>query len=263
MTILKLSKPALCLPILIALLVTTTGVSATETCTSFTANGINNWYPFVYRDKNDELTGTLPDAAKLALDRIGLTLEIQKDLPWKRILHQLEVGELDMVLGVYWNAERAKKFLYSELLGKDEIRVFVKKGNEFPLASFEDLIGRIGLKLLGGSYGDEFATERLDFNEIPKSDQIIRMINRERSDYGILGYIEGLKHIKNLDIEGQVVALQWPILSNGIYILMSRTAPCAHRLKDLNAAFRDLEKEGILEKLNIKHVLRSTAPSSQ
>ncbi|MEH6404187.1 MAG: transporter substrate-binding domain-containing protein [Sneathiella sp.] len=257
----KSFKHALVIPLLMTLSLNAPLAIAAEACSSFTANGIKNWYPFVYRDKKNELTGSLPDAAKLALDRIGLTMDIQQDLPWKRILHQLETGELDLVLGAYWNKERAKNFHYSELLGKDEIRVFVKKGNEFPLNSFEDLIGRIGLKLLGGSYGDEFdefAADRLDFNEIPKSDQMIRMLDRGRSDYGILGYVEGLKHIKNLGIEGHIVALPWPILSNGIYILMSRTAACAHRIDDLNAAFRDLQKEGLLEKLNAKHITRST-----
>jgi len=228
-----------------------------ETCESFSANGIRNWYPFVYRTDDNVLTGTIPDATHMALGRIGLKMEVRPDQPWKRILYSLEKGNLDIVLGAYWNSERAEKFLYSEQIGTDEIRVFVKKGQEFDLNSFEDLIGRSGMKLLGGSYGDEFdkfAAEHLHFDSIPKSDQIIRMLARDRAEFGILGYIEGLQHIRALGVEDQIVALPWPVLSNGMHLMISRTAPCAHRFNDLNAAIRELKKEGILDQIFARHI---------
>lgn len=246
-----------------ALFVPTSIPKASEICKSLTANGINNWYPFVYRNGKNELIGTIPDVARIALDRIGLKMEVHQDLPWKRILHQLETGKLDIVLGAYWNSDRAKKFHYSEVIGQDEIRVFVKKGNEFSLNSYEDLIGRIGLKLLGGSYGDEFdkfAAERLDFNEIPKSEQMINMLTQERADFGILGYVEGLQHAKNLGISSQIVALPWPILSNNMYFMVSRSAPCAHRMEELNAIIRNLKKEGILDQIYIEHLGQNAPP---
>ncbi len=230
---------------------------ASETCKSFSANGINNWYPFVYRTDDNELTGTIPDAAQTALARIGLKMEFQADRPWKRILYELEAGKLDIVLGAYWNSDRAKKYHFSEILGTDEIRVFVRKGSEFSLNSFEDLIGRRGLKLLGGSYGDKFdkfADAHLDFHDIQKSDQMIKMIAGARADFGILGYIEGLEHIQNNNLEGQVVALPWPILSNSMYLMVSRTAPCAHRVDDMNAAIQQMQKEGVLEQIFSKHI---------
>jgi len=233
--------------------------NAGEICNSFTVNGDSNWYPFAYRTADNKLIGTVPDAAHLALSRIGLKMDVQQDRPWKRILYDLEFGNIDIVLGAYWNADRAKKYHFSELLGTDEIRVFVKKGNEFALKSFKDLIGKQGLILLGGSHGDEFdrfATKYLNFNEIPKNYQIIKMLSWGRADFGILGYIEGLQHIRDLGIEDQVVALPWPILSNGIYLMMNRSAPCAHRIKDLNASIQELQKNGDLDQIFSEYLER-------
>lgn len=236
-----------------------------EKCQSFTANGINNWHPFVYRDSNNELTGTIPEVISLALERIGISIEFKSDQPWKRILRELDSGNLDIVLGAYWNSARAQKYFFTEALGIDEVRVFVQVGTEFPLKSYEDLKGKRGLKLLGGSYGDdfdEFAKTHLDFQEIGRSDQIVKMLAGARADFGILGYIEGYKHIEKLGLNGEVAALPWPILSNELHAMINIHASCAHRMQELNKAIRDLKSEGVLDDLLKKHLQQTPTGSS-
>ncbi|WP_157231004.1 substrate-binding periplasmic protein [Kiloniella laminariae] len=232
-------------------------VHATESCTSFSANGINNWYPFSYRTDKGELTGIVVDGMREALSRIGLTMEVETDRPWKRILYDLEMGNLDIVLGAYWNSERALKYHYSEKIGTDDLNVFVKTGNEFPLSNPEDLIGRTGLRLLGGSLGDDFdhfAKVHLNFVQVPQSDNMITMLVNDRADYAVLGYVEGLQHIRDLGLKGQVSVLPEPILSNAMYALINREANCAKRLRDLNEALRAMQKEGVIEQIITRHM---------
>ncbi len=257
MTVLKIEPCSITAVLLVTLLALTSPVRGAEPCDAFSANGVDNWYPFVYRTANNRLTGSIADGTRAALNRIGLKMNVQQNQPWKRIMHDLEEGQLDIVLGAYWNAERAAKYVYSEPLGTDEVRVFVKAGNEFSLSALDDLIGRAGLKLLGGSYGDAFdkyAASHLDFTKVPESDRIVKMLAHGRADYGILGYIEGLQHIRNQGVEGQVVALQWPILSNAMYVMINKRAACANRIKELNAAIKAMQNEGVLEKIFSRHV---------
>ena len=228
-----------------------------NSCTSFSGNGINNWYPFVYRKDDGQLTGIVVDGTQEALKRIGLELEIDNDKPWKRILYDLEQGNVDMVLGAYWNKERAAQYHYSEQLGTDELRVFVKDGKQFPLTSPQDLIGHSGMRLLGGSLGDEFdtfASNHLDFIEVPKSDSIVIMLQNNRADYGILGYVEGLQHIHALGLEKTIVPLNMPILSNAMHVMINKNANCAHHVEDMNKAILDMRDDGTLQNIIDDHL---------
>ncbi|MFD2207724.1 substrate-binding periplasmic protein [Kiloniella antarctica] len=228
-----------------------------DQCKVFSGNGINNWYPFSYRDIDGKLTGIVVDGAHEALKRIGLSIEIAPDKPWKRIMYDLEQGKVDMVLGAYWNSERAETYYYSEQLGTDELRVFVKEEKQFPLNSSEDLIGRSGMIILGGSLGDEFdsfAKKHLNFIEVPQSDTIVLMLQNGRADYGILGYVEGLLHVQDLNLKGKIVPLDLPILSNSMHVLINKNAKCAHKIQAMNLAIIDMQNDGTLDKIISYHL---------
>jgi len=257
MTPLKIIYLPVTLFILLVIFSLGPNLKASENCVGFSVNGINNWYPFVYRNSNGDLTGSVVDGAKKALSQMGLKMTSQTDRPWKRILFDLEQGTLDVVVGAYWNTDRANKYYYSEPLDTDEVRVFVKVGSEFSLKSYEDLIGRNGFKLLGGSYGDEFdhfATKYLDTTDIRQSDDIIKMMAAGRGDYGIVGYVEGLQHIQKFGVEGKVVALPWPILSTGVRMLINRKSACADRVEELNKIILQMKKQGILKEISKKYL---------
>ena len=246
----------MCIGLWVGLMFLTAGAQA-EDCRSFSGNGVNNWYPFSYRTEDGVLTGVMVDGMAEALKRNGLQLDIQEDRPWKRIIYDLEGGNVDMVLGAYWNSERAAKFHYSEVMGTDELRVFVKRGREFPFTSFADLIGRSGMHLLGGSLGDEFdafSEQYLDLQEIPQSDTIVTMLHKERADYGILGYVEGLKFMHSLGLEDHITALPKPILSNAMHVLISKSAPCAAHVDKINETIRQMQSDGTLDKILQDHL---------
>ncbi|MDV7338097.1 transporter substrate-binding domain-containing protein [Terasakiella sp. A23] len=231
--------------------------AAAEECTAFSGNGVNNWYPFSYRTEEGHLTGVMVDGMREALKRVGLKLTIQVDRPWKRIIYDLENAHVDMVLGAYWNSERAEKFHYSEAMGTDELRIFVKSGKEFTFHAFADLIGRSGMHLLGGSLGDEFDTfsqKHLDLQEVPQSDAIITMLQNDRADYGILGYVEGLKFIHTQKLEGEITALPKAILANAMHVMISKEATCAHKLEAVNQAIKDMKTDGTLDRILNDHL---------
>lgn len=228
-----------------------------KSCSTVTANGVGYWYPFVYRNTEGVLTGIIVDGAQEALARIGVTLDIAPGAPWKRLLKDFDNGDIDMVFGAYWKAERAAKYLYSEPLGREEIRVFVKAGREFPLSAFEDLKGRHGLRLLGGSLGqkfDAYAEQHLEFSTAPTNDRMIQMLAAGRADFGIQGHKQGLHFADVLGLSGQVTPLAWPILTNDVHLLINRKAACATRVPALNIAIKAMEKEGYLDQLVVKHL---------
>ena len=227
---------------------------ASERCTAFLASGVDYWYPYVYRNEEGALTGVLVEAVQQSLSSTGVAVELMPSTPWKRILLQLERGEIDIVLGAYWNAERAKRFLYSVPVVSEELRVFVKAGTEFPLSSFDDLKGRQGLLLRGGSMGEKFdryAEKNLTIARVTSSDQMLRMISLGRVDFGILGYQEGLHLLEQLGKSKEVVPLDWPLLVNDLHIMMNKN--CAPHIKTLNDGIEGLRRQGDIIRLEQKH----------
>jgi len=229
---------------------------AAQKCETFSAVGVDYWYPYIYQNTQGQLTGIVVDATREALRRVGIKLEVQPSAPWKRILFQFQSARVDMVLGAYWNKERAAKFLYSTPIAKEEIRVFVRSGEEFSLSSFDDLKGRNGFRLQGGSLGqefDDFARKHLTFSYVPTNDKMIEMLGHGRGEYGLQGHHQGLHFGDRLGLTGKIVALPWPILSNDVHVMINQNAACADKVDEFNAAIYEMKKSGDIEALIAKH----------
>jgi len=226
-------------------------------CKKMVANGAGFWHPFSYRTADGELTGIAVDMAKEAAKRIGISLEIYPDMPWKRILMNLQLGKIDLVLSAYWNEERAEKYLYSVPVVEEEIGVFVRAGSSFPFSSFHDLKGKLGLRVFAGSLGQEFDTyarENLEFQTVLESGPMLKMLVLGRADYGIQGALEGEFYIEKLGLGTQVQRLPKPLVINDVHFLMNRATKCGSKIDSLNAAIIELQNSGYLSSLVAKHI---------
>ncbi len=237
--------------------------AASTTCDTIRVGGANNWYPvFIRTDDATNVYGIAPEVAAKVFRQIGVKLRILPYRPWKRMFRQMDNGNLDAVLGVYWTSERAEKYDYSDPVGKDEIAIFVRKDHQFTLKGLKDLIGRKGLRPLGGSYGetfDKFAKQNnLDIEQIPSSakQSIMKMLVAGRTDYAVLGRYDGFAHIRSLGVVGEIVDLSWPVVTNDVHFLFSRKSPCIKLLPKVNAAIRSLREEGFLKFVEAKYLNR-------
>jgi len=108
------------------------------------------------------LDGTTPrgfvvEAAELALKRAGYTVEVHL-VPFQRGMDAVKTE--GVMTGIFWSAERAKLYDYSDPLVPDEVAMAVHKGSAITVKAPADLAGRrIGLQE-GMYYGPEFDTVR-------------------------------------------------------------------------------------------------------
>ncbi|WP_055670888.1 substrate-binding periplasmic protein [Roseibium alexandrii] len=229
---------------------------AAERCDTIRVNGTVDWYPVIMRSSDTGLaSGVLPATMVELGRRVGIDVIFQPITPFKRQLVQLENGSLDAVLGAYWTKERAEKFQYSSSVLDDEVAIFVLKGKEFPLSKRSDLVGRLGIRPFGGSYGedfDQYAREHLAMQEIApvptdfRRDMLAMLLN-ENADYAVLGRFHGLKIIEEGEGADQLIDLEWPVVSNGVHILFSRKSPCAHLFDRFEEQLKKLWAEGWIE----------------
>lgn len=226
-------------------------------CTQITANGLNNWFPFSYRDLDGSLKGIVPDILQEATHILNVPLSIRGDRTWQEILNDLASGEIDIVLGAYRTPERTANYLFTPALGKDELRIFTKYGQKFTFTGRSDLIGKTGAILAGSKYGaefDRFAQEKLTLKQVPYSEGIAKALMAGTVDYGILGYIEGLSIQHDLGVDKTIEPLDLPLQKNEVFVLMNKNSPCANLFESLSQTITLLQKQGRIRSITEYHL---------
>ncbi|WP_159084822.1 substrate-binding periplasmic protein [Dongshaea marina] len=228
-------------------------MNAAVKCEQFTINGAQSWHPYSYF-KNGNLggpyMGLIADVTRAVMSELGVKVIAGKPRPWKRLLKDLEFGQLDGLSGAYFTELRAKQFIYSPAIGNDKISIFVKKGHEFNFQTLADLLGKKGLRPAGGSYGetfDKYAREHLLFIESNEDQRMASMLMRGRADYMVLAYHHGKKLLRQMGLEDKIVALKNPVTSNNVYLLFSRSSPCAELSDDFKETFNKMMENGKLD----------------
>ena len=122
--------------------------------------GWEPYAPYTFADEEDRATGVDIDLIKAIGAEIGCSLAFV-ELPWARILREVENGTLDVSTSTSWTLERTAWALFSEPYRETEMAIYVRRGelSRFDLSSLVD-IPRARLRLgvnLDYFYGDEFA----------------------------------------------------------------------------------------------------------
>ncbi len=239
-------------------LVLSTPLPERTTCNVLRVAGGEGWYPYYIRNETtNELEGIALDVVKQLSQDLDIPLEIVEGLPWKRVLLMTEQGDVDVVAGAYWNAERAEKYQYSIPFAQDEARVFVLKENQFPFEELSDLKGKVGGRPLGGSYGEEFdqyAKEHLTFEEVEGSkDKIFTKLLLERNDYAVYAYWDGMGYLWENDLDDQIVPLPKPVAINEIHLMLSRTSPCRELVDSIDELLEQYLEDGTIDAIMARY----------
>lgn len=222
-----------------------------DSCDVVTINGSDVWQPVSYRD-GGQLAGIAPDILRRAFAEIGVAVEVAAPQPWKRLLGSAAIGTTDIVAGAYVNAERARKYHYSDALFADEVRIFVKKGREFHYQTLDDLIGKSGAMPLGASYGeafDRYADEHLQLYEPGSYPAMFQMLITGRIDYVVLAHLDGVAELRSTDLNSNISILPNPVAVNEVYALFSKASPCSGLLERFNQQLHALKESGAMQQI--------------
>ena len=201
-------------------------------CRVLKVSGSVGWYPVLMRDaKTEKLDGISIHLIRMIADDLDLEIEFIP-YPWKRSLQHLELGYLDMILGIYKTSQRAKVYQYSPAYMVNEARIFTRIDKQFKLQNLSNLIGLKGDQVLGGSFGDVFdnyAKTHLDMLSIKSLSAEVSRLKLGRSDFLISDYHDASKEIQDQASTASIdiVALPFVIARNPVYFAMSKDSSCA------------------------------------
>ncbi|MDO6683973.1 MULTISPECIES: substrate-binding periplasmic protein [unclassified Agarivorans] len=211
-------------------------------CDRIKVNGEHNWFDVSYRvNSHAPLQGLAVDLANRVFAEVGIEVDYQAMVPWKRQFLQLETGDLDVIIAAFYNQQRGNKFVYSEAIGVEYSTAFIHKEHSDTYRGAESLVGKRGLQLLGSSFGDQFdsyAKQNLTISKMADLDRAIKLIALKRADYFLYATHGGRLKIAETEFADMLVDMQPSISKQQIFMVMSKSSPCLAHLDEINRAIR-------------------------
>ena len=181
--------------------------------------------------------------------------------PWKRVLHELKHGRVDVVGALYMVEERKKFAVYSIPYSAEGAVVIALKAKPVFFNKREDLIGKRGGAVRGLSFGknfDTFLKEKLKIERVSTLDLNLKKLNAGRIDY-----------ILNLTFPSQValmrsggdkfMILPKQLSENKVYLAFSKKSPYKKYFPAINEKIQQMLSDGSLQKLIDKYLQKAAS----
>nr|WP_310195994.1 transporter substrate-binding domain-containing protein [Pseudomonas hunanensis] len=205
---------------------------AVDDCQHLTATGNPEYPPYLWRDPHNpqQLIGANVDLLKHVAHQLDLEIEVLYSGPWSRAQEEVRTGRIDMLAGYFITQARQQSmdFIKPAFLATPSV-VWVRQGDAFAYAGWDDLKGRSGGTLVSNSHGqafDDYAKANLSLEAVPSASQAFQKLLHRRNDYVIFEQYPGMALARTLGLEKSLQVLQPPVSSEGLYLALSQESSC-------------------------------------
>lgn len=212
--------------------------------------GWSSWHPFSFRDEQQQLQGLDIDLLEAIFNRAGFHANYS-EMPWARVLRELEFGTIQLTISANQTAERDLYARFTLPYRNEETVLLIRrqdKGRWQEITQLSDLLSRpdftIGL-LRDFDYGTEFRT----FMQSPQMQQrlLIRLKMEPLIKLLLAGRIQGVvmdpMGLQQLNLAGlpldQLTTLL-DIQQTPVHLMLSRRTTTLQQLQRLDEAIRTL-----------------------
>jgi polar amino acid transport system substrate-binding protein len=235
-----------------ALTLTGHAAFAADHCAKITVTG-HPQYPVIAFQDGDRMAGAAPMLVEAIAKDLKIPVEAKFMGSWADAQAATREGKADMIVGIYYNDERATYLDYVQpAFMYDPVAVFVAKGKAFPFTGQDDLIGKKGVTNKGESYGTEFDAFIKDKLDVARSDGIddaFADLLSGKADYVIAGYYPGLAEADVQGIEDKVEALNPALLTAEMFVAFSKKSPCRALAPEFGRGITEMTTDGRFHKM--------------
>ncbi|MDL5383606.1 substrate-binding periplasmic protein [Aeromonas hydrophila] len=212
--------------------------------------GWSSWHPFSFRDEQQHLQGLDIDLLEAIFNRAGFHANYS-EMPWARVLRELEFGTIQLTMSANQTAERDLYARFTLPYRNEETVLLIRrqdKGRWQEITQLSDLLSRpdftIGL-LRDFDYGTDFRT----FMQSPQMQQrlLVRLKMEPLIKLLLAGRIQGVvmdpMGLQQLNLAGipldQLTTLL-DIQQTPVHLMLSRRTTTPQQLQRLDEAIRAL-----------------------
>ncbi|MDE1464425.1 transporter substrate-binding domain-containing protein [Spartinivicinus poritis] len=220
--------------------------------------------PWSYLDQNAQLTGLDVELIKTIFTLMGCQLIIRLDIPWKRQVHWLEQGLLDIAAQASKTSKREMFAYFSEPYRHEYIAIYIRKEdlhkfNFMTLTELPHLKFRLGIRR-GNYYGDKFSQllktalfkKYINIAET-EQDNFFKLI-ANRID-GFIGYPPGTEiDLKKVGLSKQIIRHPMPMINTGsIHVMFSKKTTLPALITQFNHGLQTIKTSGEFSKIIQKY----------
>jgi polar amino acid transport system substrate-binding protein len=238
------------------------GAPAAEPCTLRV--GWEPYAPFTFADEKGEATGADIDLIAAVADAIGCTI-VPVELPWARILKEVEQGTLDVSTSTSRTPERDRWALFSRPYRETEIAIYVRRG-ETPRFALQDLADITEQQLMLGVIVDYYYGEALaeaagdpDFaawiDGAPDYQTNIRKLVSGRIDGFLVEDVEVIEaELARMGMSGRVERYPLRIPGQKLHFMFSRETVEPDLVAQVDATIAQMRADGRLDAITAKYL---------
>ena len=163
--------------------------------------GINNDYPpYEFADSKGNPAGFDADIVRAAGAATYLDVEVRTG-KWSDVKRQLEMGRIDLLAGMLYSPERAKKFNFSVPYLAVEYSMFVRKGAD--ISTVDDLAAKTAVVEDGSQMHEQLKHMRVGrILPVSSEPEAIRRLAAGEGDVAFVPLLEGLMLVQDEHLTG-------------------------------------------------------------
>lgn len=245
-------KRSVCLSLLLAATFSAYGARAEETCTKIVATG-HPEYPVMAFKEGDSIKGAAPLLVGEIAKKLGIPFESKYMGSWAQAQSATREGKADMIIGVYYNDERAQYLEYVQPpFVYDPVQVFVPNDGSFEFSGQDGLIGKKGVVNEGESFGtkfDAFLKDKLTVTRVDGLPAAFDALLSGNADYAIAAYYPATAELQRLGLEDKIRSLEPELLSEELFVAFSKKSPCAALSSKFGEGITEMTEDGRFREL--------------
>jgi len=235
------------------------------------AVGWELWYPYQYYNKQQQLAGLDFDIFNAIVKEAGLDVTYT-EIPWKRHLHYIKTGKMDIAMGASYTKEREEYAYFTMPYRQEVVKIFVKKGTakSIKLSSLSELVNSpymLGVES-GYYYGDEYhkLIQQVSFQE-----HISEVIDIEENITLLMeGHLDGIlvdpvtmkAFTEKYKMQDEFELHPLEIYQADIHIMISKASCSFAMANNIDQAIKRLKEKDQIEKIIARWSLART-PKAQ
>lgn len=237
-------------------------VPAAEPCTLRV--GWEPYAPFTFADENGEATGADIDLIAAIADEIGCAV-VPVELPWARILKEVEQGTLDLSTSTSRTPERDQWALFSKPYRETEIAIYVRRGEtpRFALRELADIPEqqlRLGV-IVDYWYGEALAEAASDpvfaawIDGAPDYPTNIRKLVSGRIDGFLVEDVAVVEaELARMGMSGRIERYPLRIPGQKLHFMFSRETVAPDLVAQVDATVAQMRADGRLDAIRAKYL---------
>lgn len=222
------------------------------------ASGHPEWPPIMFKSGNT-IDGAGPALVKKIFADLGVPIDVRYTGTWDEVQAKARTGEVDVLVAAYKTTERLGYMVYSDPYTTDPVAIFVARGKAFPFNTWDVLVGKKGIAMVGDSYGqefDDFAARSLALTRVTTSGEAFDLVSSGKADYLLYSLYAGDDYLKKTGAASQFESLPKFVDEEFFYITISKKSPYVTYLNLLNQQLAKYKADGTIAALIAQYTNR-------